>query len=43
MLRRRLFLTFAFVAPFSLGLLRHFGVGSKYIEKDGWILKPEDL
>jgi hypothetical protein len=43
MMRRRFFLTFAFITPLSLALLRHFGIGSKYIEKDGWILKPEDL
>lgn len=43
MMKRRMFLTLALVAPFSVALLRQMGVGSKYIEKNGWILKPEDL
>lgn len=43
MLKRRMFLAFALVAPFSLALLRQMGVGTKYVEKNGWILKPEDF
>jgi hypothetical protein len=42
-MKRRQFVLFALLAPLSLGLLRHFGIGPKYVEKDGWILKPEDL
>ena len=42
-MKRRQFFLFAMLAPVSLILLRHFGIGPKYIEKDGWILKPEDL
>jgi hypothetical protein len=42
-MKRRQFFLFAMLVPLSLGLLRHFGVGDKYVEKNGWILKPEDL
>ncbi len=42
-MKRRQFLLFAMLAPVSQVLLRHFGIGPKYVEKDGWILKPEDL
>ena len=42
-MKRRQFFLLAMLVPLSLGLLRHFGVGDKYVEKNGWILKPEDL
>lgn len=42
-MKRRHLIGLALLAPLSLMLLRHFGVGPKYVEKDGWILKPEDL
>lgn len=42
-MKRRQFFLFAMLAPLSLMALRHFGVGSKYVEKNGWILKSDDV
>lgn len=42
-MKRRQLIGLALLAPLSLLVLRHFGIGPKYVEKNGWILKPEDL
>jgi hypothetical protein len=42
-MKRRQFFLYAMLAPLSLVILRHFGIGPKYIEKNGWILKSDDL
>lgn len=42
-MKRRIFLAFALLAPLSIAAISRSEFGRRLFQRNGWILKPEDI